>query len=118
MTRIPLGPGFAISFLADGRPKAHVSGRSDTEVISDVEDWLEKHLEHEHAKVVSQWLIAKYLERDARTKEDIRATQRDDIKADIERVLKSAPLSPHLKKLVREVSLEKRYSDEGLSESE
>ena len=98
MTRIPLGPGFAISFLANGRAKAHVSGRSDAEIISHVEEWLEKHQEHEHAKLVLQWLVAKYSETEKRMDEDKRAIQRDYIKADIERALKVRAAESSLEK--------------------
>ena len=121
MARIPIEPGFSIELLPDGRPLAHVSGKSGTEAVRALEDWLERHPDDVRASFVVEWLAAEYNQRAAEQKEHNQMLERDEINEHIDRIIKSTKsslLSPNTKKLLRQAARKIRYKEAGLPEDE
>lgn len=114
--RIPIGPGFSLSFLADGSPKANVTGKTEEQIISAVEDWLDHHKTHADAEEVSRWLTAKYIERADSLQERMLDVKREAVDEWIEMNLRNSRLEPKLKEIVRRECRRILYGRLGIAE--
>jgi hypothetical protein len=98
--RVPISTGFAISFSADRCAVSH--GKTDTDAVEYLQDWLDEHPNGKKAAEVCSWLVLKTREL-AQAEIDQQALSRQlNMEAQIENALRKAKLRGHLAELFRE----------------
>lgn len=86
MTRVPISPGFAISFANDGRPLSH--GKSDGHAVEYLQDWLEENDSDERSEKIRHWLELKIQQLAEAASERSVLVRRENAEAQIENAIR------------------------------